>query len=100
MDENSTIMTLFPYLELAGGTELTVPLVVNLKTIGVLHVSGKENGYFTEEDLDLLEFLSLHVSTLIENARLYQNEIESRSRLQRIMYHQQELMKKRLKRNR
>ncbi|MGG1598250.1 helix-turn-helix domain-containing protein [Paenibacillus naphthalenovorans] len=94
MDENSTIMTLFPYLELAGGTELTVPLVVNLKTIGVLHVSGKENGYFTEEDLDLLEFLSLHVSTLIENARLYQNEIESRSRLQRIMYHQQELMKK------
>lgn len=94
IDNESNLSRLFPYFGKAGGEQLTVPLVVNLKTIGILHVSGKQDGVFTEDDLELLEFLSTHVSMQIENARLVQNEQERRLRLQNIMIHQQELVKK------
>jgi len=83
----------FPYLEKTGGEEITIPLTVNLKLIGVLHVIGKQRGLFTAEDLDLLQFLSSHVSALIENARLYTSEIERKTRLEVYMHHQQELVK-------
>lgn len=100
IDNESNLSRLFPYFGKAGGEQLTVPLVVNLKTIGILHVSGKQDGVFTEDDLELLEFLSTHVSMQIENARLVQNEQERRLRLQNIMIHQQELVKKRPSRRR
>jgi len=83
----------FPYLEKAGSTEMTIPLMVNLKLIGVLHVNEKQHGFFTNEDLELLQFLSSHVSALIENARLYRSEINRQTRLQTYMQHQQELVK-------
>lgn len=83
----------FPQLEKAGSSELTIPLMVNLKLIGILHVNEKQNGFFTHEDLELLQFLASHVSTLIENVRLYRSEIERQNRLQAHMRHQQELVK-------
>lgn len=83
----------FPYLEKAGSTEMTIPLMVNLKLVGILHVNNKLKGKFTKEDLELLQFLASHVSTLIENARLYSSEISRQNRLQTYMQHQQELVK-------
>lgn len=83
----------FPQLEKAGSSELTIPLMVNLKLIGILHVNEKHQGFFTNEDLELLQFLASHVSTLIENVRLYRSEIERQNRLQTYMQHQQELVK-------
>ncbi len=83
----------FPYLEKSGSTEMTIPLTVNLKLIGVLHVNEKHQGVFTDEDLELLQFLASHVSTLIENARLYMSEVERQNRLQTYMQHQQDLVK-------
>ena len=84
----------FPRLERAGSSELTIPLMVKLKLIGILHVNEKLNdGAFTNEDLELLQFLASHVSTLIENARLYMNEVDRQNRLQTYMQHQQELVK-------
>ena len=83
----------FPQLEKAGSSELTIPLMVNLKLIGILHVNEKHKGYFTNEDLELLQFLASHVSMLIENARLYMSEVERQNRLQTYMQHQQELVK-------
>ncbi|MGG4554616.1 helix-turn-helix domain-containing protein [Paenibacillus humicus] len=83
----------FPYLEKSGASEMTIPLMVNLKLIGVLHVNEKLQGYFTNEDLELLQFLASHVSTLIENARLYMSEVDRQNRLQTYMQHQQELVK-------
>lgn len=81
----------FCFLEKEGGSELTIPLMVNLKTIGVLHVS-KMTGVFTREDKERLQFLSSYVSVLIENARLYKNELKAKSRLEKIVIQNQELV--------
>ncbi len=62
---------------------MTIPLMVNLKAIGILHVM-KSSGLFTDEDKKLLQFLCSHVSVLVENARLYKNELEAKSRLEKI----------------
>ncbi|MBU8908303.1 helix-turn-helix domain-containing protein [Desertibacillus haloalkaliphilus] len=94
IDSRKSMKNYFPSLETAGGCELTVPLVVNLKTIGVLHVCGKDDGTFTEEDLELLNFLASHVSTQIENARMYKLESESKTRMKSIIIHHQELSQK------
>lgn len=87
----------FHWLEKEGGQELTVPLVVNLKTIGVLHVAKKQKEQlFDNEDLNFLRLLSSHVSVLIENARLYGNEKKDKSRLEQMMVNHQELVKQTL----
>lgn len=96
LDENYHLFHHFSFLERPGGGEITIPLIVNLKTIGVLHVLNKGNGLFTQEDLELLQFLASHVSVLIENARLYKSELEDKSRLEELMIHHQELVKQTL----
>jgi DNA-binding PucR family transcriptional regulator/GAF domain-containing protein len=93
LKDNYDLNQLFAYLERPGGNEITVPLIVNLKTIGVLHVVNKNRGQFTTEDLELLQLLSSHVSALIENSRLYKNEMDRKDRLETFMKHQQELVK-------
>ncbi|MEB3103845.1 helix-turn-helix domain-containing protein [Ferviditalea candida] len=92
VEENKSIKEYFPHLEEVGGREITVPLVVNLKTIGVLHVIH-ESKRFTDSDLELLQFLSSHVSAMIENARLYSNEINDKKRLKSFMEHHKKLVK-------
>lgn len=97
MMDTFQLSDLFPGLEKAGGQEMTVPLVVNLKTIGVLHVSRSLDGpAFDGEDLNFLRLLSSHVSVLIENARLYRSEQKDKSRLEQMMVHHQELVKQTL----
>lgn len=87
----------FSFLEKEGGNELTIPLMVNLKTIGVLHVV-KKIGEFTREDKESLQFLSSYVSILIENARLYRNEQEAKSRLEQIVVQNRELVQQTVER--
>ena len=96
IEDNYHLLHYFPYLEREGGSQITVPLVFNLKTVGVLHVSNKESKPFTAEDLEFLQFLSSHVSVLIENARLYKSEREDKQRLEKLMVHHQELVKQTL----
>ncbi|MDQ0214935.1 DNA-binding PucR family transcriptional regulator/GAF domain-containing protein [Oikeobacillus pervagus] len=86
----------FPFFERVGENELTVPLVVNLETIGILHLADKRSGVFKEEDIELLEFFTTHVATLLENARLYEIEIDLKHRLETVIEHQQELVKQTL----
>jgi purine catabolism regulator len=83
----------FPFLEVTGSNQLTIPLVIDLKVIGVLHIENKREGVFTEEDLGMLELLSKHVATILENARLYNNEKDHKQRLQYLMDYQQALVK-------
>ncbi|MFS0824518.1 helix-turn-helix domain-containing protein [Bacillus sp. 1P02SD] len=97
INSNKSLDSYFPYVEVSGGTELTVPLLVNLKTIGVIYVTTGGEGYFTEEDLEFLKFVSDFVSMQIENARLYKFEYESKKSLETILEHQQELVKKTVK---
>ncbi len=55
-------------------TVITVPLTVENRRIGVLHVCNKRNGPFDQSDLQLLYLLSDHLASLIENARLLERE--------------------------
>jgi DNA-binding PucR family transcriptional regulator len=96
IDEDYSLSYYFPFLEREGGDEMSIPLIVNLKTIGVLHVVNKTIGKFTREDLELLQLLASYVSVLIENARLYKSELEEKSRLEKLMVHHQELVKQTL----
>ncbi|MEH7225423.1 helix-turn-helix domain-containing protein [Bacillus sp. JJ1566] len=97
INSNKSLDSYFPFVEIPGGTELTVPLLVNLKTIGVIYVTTGGEGNFTEEDLEFLKFVSDFVSMQIENARLYKFEYESKKSLETILEHQQELVKKTVK---
>lgn len=83
----------FPFLEEAGHSQLSVPLEVCLKTIGILYVADKKTGVFTQDDLELLQFLATHGAVLLENSRLYSIEIKLRNRLQTILKYHQELVK-------
>ncbi len=97
VQEHDRLDAKFPYYEKTGEKELTIPLVVHLKTIGILHVSQKKIGTFTIEDYEVLNFLAHHVSALLENARLYKMEKDIKSHLQTAIVYQQELVKQTLK---
>lgn len=93
IEENYMLNKYFPYLEVPGGTQMTIPLIIDLKTIGVLHIANKKEVFFTENDLKMLELLSNHVAAILENARLFNNEKESKNRLQFLLDFQQALVK-------
>ncbi|WJE54486.1 helix-turn-helix domain-containing protein [Bacillus cereus] len=98
-ENNYMLKEYFPFLEISGGSQLTVPLVVNLKTIGVLHVENKNKDVFTNEDLEVLELLSSHVAAMLENVRLYMNEKEHKQRLHSLLNFQQALVKETVDQN-
>jgi sugar diacid utilization regulator len=87
------LKSVFPYAEQPGGPEITIPLIVNLKMIGVLHVQNRSKAVFTQEHLEWLQFLASFVSAVIENARLYLQDKERQIRLEASMKVQQELVK-------
>ncbi|RST57515.1 PucR family transcriptional regulator [Siminovitchia terrae] len=87
----------FPFLEKTGGMQLTIPISMDLKTIGVLHVEKKRSGVFSEEDLHVLRLISNHIATILENARLYNKEKENRNRLHFLLEYQQALVKETVK---
>ncbi|WP_276352163.1 helix-turn-helix domain-containing protein [Cohnella caldifontis] len=96
LNGESGLQAHFPYLERSGGPEISIPLVYLSKMIGLLHVIHADNAEFSSEDLEQLQFLASHVSTLIENAKLYTNEKESNARMEAFMNHQQDLVKQTL----
>src|SRR5699024_9842849 len=87
----------FPFLEKTGGTQLTIPISMDLKTIGVIHVERKKKGSFTEEDLRILRLLSNHIAIILDNARLYNIEKENHDRLHFLLDYQQALVKETIK---
>ncbi|WP_255286552.1 MULTISPECIES: helix-turn-helix domain-containing protein [unclassified Bacillus (in: firmicutes)] len=93
IEENYLLNKYFPFLEKPGGSQLTVPLTIDLKTIGVLHIENQREVVFTENDQRMLELLSNHVAAIIENARLFNNEKEQKNRLQYLLDYQQALVK-------
>lgn len=85
------ILSHFRFFEKVGGKEITFPLIANHKIVGILH-AVKTNSVFTSEDAQLLEFLSSYVSVLIENTRLYKNELDAKVRLEKLVTDTQELV--------
>ena len=93
IEHNYVLKEYFPFLEKIGGAQMTIPIAMDLKTIGVLHIEGKKEGFFSEDDLVILRLLSNHMATILENARLYNNEKEHRNRLRFLLDYQQALVK-------
>jgi PAS domain S-box-containing protein len=57
--------------------ELSVPLKIKERILGVLDVESQEKDSFSEEDKTLLEMLALQTSVALENARLFRNQKET-----------------------
>lgn len=92
--QKNTLHTYFTYFEQSGGKQITIPIVIDLEIIGVLHVVGKKDQLlFSEDDQHALRLLTDHIAILLENAQLYNKEKEQRSRLQFLLDYQQNLVK-------
>jgi len=57
---------------------LGVPLLIEGRATGVLHVGTLEFHRFTEDDVRLLELAAVRIAVAVENARLYQVEKAAR----------------------
>ncbi len=52
-------------------SELSVPLIIKNRVIGVLDIQSEVPGYFTHEHQRLLELAASRMASAVENARLY-----------------------------
>lgn len=87
-------------LKYGARNTVTVPLEVNSRRIGVLHVDNKKNGNFTQKDVELLSLLSSHLALLLENAAYFKKEKEYGWQLKKInidLSKQQQRLKKLMK---
>jgi two-component system NtrC family sensor kinase len=50
---------------------LAAPLIVKDRSVGAIEVLNKIDGIFSNDDLELLQFLAASVAVAVENARLY-----------------------------
>lgn len=64
-------------------SELDIPLKIRGQLIGVFNFQHQEKNAFSPERIQLLEALAGHVSTAIENARLFKIEREEKERMSR-----------------
>lgn len=97
--QNNILEDYFPFLEKSGGNAITVPLTVELKTVGVLHVHDKQTGIYTNEDLELLRLLANHFASILENIRLYNNVRNHKRKLRSLLEFQQSLVMETVKGN-
>lgn len=62
-------------------SEMVVPLKIRDRIIGVLNVESPRVGAFTQDDIQVLERLSLPLAVVVENARILATEQEAVRRL-------------------
>jgi len=62
---------------------LAAPMIIKDRAIGAIEVVNKIDGPFTNDDLELLQFLAASVSVAVENARLYSELAEFTQQLER-----------------
>lgn len=93
MIDNYVLKNHFPFLETTGGRQLTVPIVMGVKPMGVLHIEKIKGDVFQDEDLKMLELLSKHFSSILENVSLFNNEKNHKKQLQSLIDYQQALVK-------
>lgn len=60
---------------------LCVPLVLYDQIIGVLEVMNKQEGNFTQTDLELLSSIASYAAIAIQNARLHENVLAERDKV-------------------
>ena len=77
-------VTTNPYYQVSEEStrsELDIPLKIHGRLIGVFNFQHQEKNAFTASRIQLLEALAVHVSTAIENARLFGNERKEKERM-------------------
>lgn len=93
IEGNYELKKYFPYLETVGANQLTVPLMIDLQTVGVLHVENTKDAKFTESDFETLSMQANYFAAMLENVRLYQEEKYTKSRLKSLLTDHQALVK-------
>jgi two-component system NtrC family sensor kinase len=63
--------------------EITVPIVSKGKLIAILNLGHKDDGIYSNEDIELLSTIANQAAIAIENARLYENLKQSQETLRR-----------------
>ncbi len=74
IDDLAQTQTAFPFLKETFRSLVGVPLVVDGRVIGVLHVTAVHPHRFSQDDARLLELLAGRIALAIDHARLYEAE--------------------------
>ncbi|MGD2206393.1 MAG: GAF domain-containing protein [Anaerolineae bacterium] len=72
-------------VSVSSRSQLSVPVVHEGQTIGVITVESDQEAAFTAEHLDFVQLLAEHAAIGIHNAKLFQEVMEARDRLQAIL---------------
>jgi len=62
-------------------SELAIPLMLKDRVVGVLDIESPEIGYFSEEQVSLLNLLASQIAIAINNANIYESERDNREML-------------------
>ncbi|MEP7285362.1 MAG: GAF domain-containing protein [Chloroflexota bacterium] len=65
-------------------SELTMPLILGNRLIGVLDMQSDHAHYFTVDDVTVLSTLASQVAVAVENARIYQKQVETAEQLRQL----------------
>ncbi len=65
-------------------SEMAVPLIVGDNLIGVLDLQSDQDGYFTDEDIQIQRTLSSQIAVSIQNARLYAEQVAAAKKLRQV----------------
>ncbi len=94
-ENESSIEVLNPVLRQNIRSLLGVPLIVNERVIGVVHVGMRQKRIFTKQDVEILQRVADRLALAIEHASLYEETqrahqaLQEHSRLLEEMYQQQ-----------
>ena len=95
INDDLPLFRYFPSFEKEGQEEISLPLNVNLRNIGIFYAK-KRCGVFSKEDKELLQFLCSYFSVLIENTKMFEIEMKEKARLKKFFIKQQELVQQTL----
>jgi K+-sensing histidine kinase KdpD len=79
IDDLRTVEVVNPLLREQIRSLMGVPLVVQDRVIGVLHVGTRALRHFTEDDLRLLQLVADRIALALDHARLYDAERQARA---------------------
>jgi signal transduction histidine kinase/sensor domain CHASE-containing protein len=65
-------------------TEVGIPLIFRNQVLGVLDIHTKSENHFSEDDVNVLQILADQIAVAVNNARLYQEQIETSDRLREL----------------
>lgn len=90
--ENSHLHLYFPHVEQIGYSNLAIPIMVDMKMIGVLYAEKATDHIYTGHDLEQLQMFANYFAVMYENMQLTIKENLQKTRLERLLKLQQNLL--------